>query len=263
MKRIDYTRAQLGWFRRQGKGICVSKNRQNKLMRTLCLAAALGIVLAAAPAGHSVAGDNAPLDFEIQLDVPHREFDGTWCWFHARAGAIPEGGASGTPAVIMTMQKWLLSASDFFSVLSDMRTDDLGAAWTGPTERQALGWRETGENAVVGICDFTPGWHGPSGRLLAFGHTVRYLNNRLAPEPRQRSIAYSIYDAEGRSWAPWKTVDLPDEDTFFSAGAGCSQWITEPDGTLLVPVYFKGKSDDRAEGYTLSLIHISEPTRPY
>jgi len=34
--------------------------------------------------------------------------------------------AAAIPAVVMTVQKWLLSADDYFSALSEMRTDDLG-----------------------------------------------------------------------------------------------------------------------------------------
>ena len=130
-----------------------------------------------------------PLAFDIQLDTVHKEFDGTFCWFHPRVGAIPKGGRDGKPAVVMTLQKWLLSASDFFSALSDLRTDDLGASWTGPREHQELGWRNIGENSVEGVCDFTPGWHAPSGKLLAVGHTVRYKNDKShgrAPPPLHR-----------------------------------------------------------------------------
>lgn len=219
--------------------------------------AGFGCVVVMALSAWAATAAEEPLDFEIQLDVPLREFDGTFCWFHPRAGVIPQAGRDGAPAVVMTMQKWFLSASDFFSVLSDMRTDDLGASWIGPTERETLGWRETGENAVEGICDFTPGWHAPSGRLLAFGHTVRYVNDRLAPEPRQRSVAYSVYDHAARAWAPWKAVELPEGDKFFSAGAGCSQWITESDGTMLVPVYFKPRSDDRAACYSSTVMRFA------
>jgi hypothetical protein len=36
---------------------------------------------------------------------------------------------------------------------------------------------------------------------------------------------------------------MPDDPNFFSAGAGCTQWLVEPDGSLLVPIYFKPVSD--------------------
>jgi len=37
---------------------------------------------------------------------------------------------------------------------------------------------------------------------------------------------------------------MPDADRFFSAGAGAAQRVDLPDGTVLLPVYFKPRSDD-------------------
>src|SRR5262245_58912246 len=66
-----------------------------------------------------------PVDFRVQLDVLSKGYDGKTCWVHPRAGAIP--GA--TPAVVLTMQKLLLTGSDVFYPLNEMRTDDLGKKW--------------------------------------------------------------------------------------------------------------------------------------
>jgi hypothetical protein len=198
-----------------------------------------------------------PLPFDIKLDTVHKEFDGSFCWFHPRIGAIPGAGLDGQPAVVMTLQKWFLSASDFFSALSDMRTDDLGASWTGPKEHEELAWREIGENSVEGVCDFTPGWHAPSGKLLAIGHTVRYKNDKLMHDPRPRSTSYSVYDPKTREWSPWDVITMPDTGEFFSAGAGCAQWITEPDGTLLVPFYFKAKSTGGKSCYSAAAMRCT------
>ena len=68
--------------------------------------------------------------FRLQLDTLHRGYDGKTCWVHPRAGAIP--GA--TPAVVLTMQKLMLTGSDVFFALNEMRSDDLGQTWRGPTE---------------------------------------------------------------------------------------------------------------------------------
>lgn len=180
--------------------------------------------------------------YRTHLDVVHKEFDGTFCWFHARPGAIPGAGGNGNPAVVITMQKWFLSASDYFSGLSVLRTDDMGTTWQGPTTPPELGWREEEGGVTVGVCDFTPGWHPRSGKLLAIGHTVRYVDGHLMGEPRPRATGYSVYDPDSRDWLPWKEVAMPDGDKFFSAGAGCAQWLAEAEGTLLIPFYFKGKS---------------------
>lgn len=184
------------------------------------------------------------LDYRVQPEVVIEAFDGTFCWFHPRAGIIPGGGEDGNPAVVMTMQKYFIKSSDFFSGLSVVRTDDLGETWTAPEAQPALDWRDEGDGITVGICDFTPGWHEPTGKLLAIGHTVRYKDEKLLKDPRPRETGYSHFDPETNSWVPWKTLAMPNDPKFFSAGAGCTQWLVEADGSLLVPVYFKPKSEN-------------------
>ena len=103
---------------------------------------------------------------------------------------------------------------------------------------------------TVGICDVTPGWHAPTGRLLGIGHTVRYKNNKLMGDPRPRETAYTVYDPATGQWTPWQVLEMPDPDKFFSAGAGCAQWLVENGGTILLPIYFKNRSTDC---YTVSV----------
>ena len=74
-----------------------------------------------------------PLGFKIQLDVLSKGYDGKTCWVHPRAGTIP----GDKPIVVLTMQKLLLTGSDVFFALNEMRTDDLGKTWSGPTEHGA------------------------------------------------------------------------------------------------------------------------------
>jgi len=198
-----------------------------------------------------------PLTYTVQLDVVHQEFDGTFCWFHARAGAIPGAGKDGNPAVIMALQKWFLKSSDFFSGLSVMRTDDLGKTWTGPTAQPALAWRKEPGGITVGVCDITPGWHPQTKKLLAIGHTVRYKNDKLMAEPRPRETGYAVYDPATNTWTPWKTLKMPDKNKFFSAGAGCAQWLAQPDGTLLIPIYYKPKSNDYYEPASATVLRCS------
>jgi hypothetical protein len=195
-----------------------------------------------------------PLGYTVKLDTVLKEFDGTFCWFHPRAGAIPGAGKDGGPAVVITMQKWFLSASDYFSGLSVLRTDDMGKTWTPPDERPELAWRDEGNGVTVGICDFTPGWHAPTKRLLAIGHTVRYKNAHLMKDPRPRETGYTVYDPGKSTWQPWRELVMPDKERFFSAGAGCTQWLVEPDGTLLVPIYFK---DDASPCTTATVVRCA------
>jgi len=69
-------------------------------------------------------------EFHIQLDTISTGFDRQTCWVHARAGAIP----GNPPSVVLTTQKLLLTGSDVFYALHDMRTDDLGKSWSVPRE---------------------------------------------------------------------------------------------------------------------------------
>ena len=216
----------------------------------------MAAVVAGAQPEEQKSGDpmTKPLDYSVQLDTVLKEFDGTFCWFHPRAGAIPGAGEDGKPAVVITMQKWFLSASDFFSGLSVVRSDDMGEAWTAPDERPELAWRDEGDGVTVGICDFTPGWHAPTKKLLAIGHTVRYKDAHLMRDPRPRETAYTVYDPEKGTWQPWRELVMPDKEKFFSAGAGCTQWLVEPDGTLLVPIYFK---DDSSKCTTATVVRCA------
>ena len=78
------------------------------------------------------AGD---LEYEIERSIATSGFDKKMCWVHARAGAIPPnvpGNPENHPAVVLTMQKLLLSGSDVFYALNEMRTDDMAKSWSGP-----------------------------------------------------------------------------------------------------------------------------------
>lgn len=194
----------------------------------------LALLLAFASAALAV----EPVGYRIQLDKVSEGFDGKTCWVHPRAGAIP--GA--TPSVVLTMQKLRLTGSDVFYALNEIRTDDLGAKWSGPTEHAAtLGRRPEGAGEV-GVCDFWPKWHAKSGTLLGIGHTVRYVNDNI-PKERARETAYSIYDAKARTWSAWATLEMPPGDKFYNAGAGCVQRCELPNGDILLPIYFTPKGE--------------------
>lgn len=207
----------------------------------------------------------ATTDYDIQLDTVSSGYDGKTCWVHSRCGTIP----GKRPVVVLTMQKLLLTGSDVFYALNDMRTDDLGATWSGPTEHATLGRRQEDNGLVSVICDFTPMWHAKTGKLLGTGHVARYKGNRLAGD-YERQTAYSVYDPKARTWAPWRTVKMPDDGRFYSSGAGCTQRVDLANGDILLPIYLKAKGVKcatstvmrcRFDGKTLSYVeHGSEMT---
>lgn len=176
----------------------------------------------------------------IQLDTVHSGFDKKYCWVHPRAGAIP----GPTPTVVMTMQSLLLTGSDIFGPLNEMRTSDMSKTWVGPIEHaKTLGRRNESNGVQVGICDFTPGWHAKTGKLLGVGHSVRYIGDKIIKDPRPRETAYSVYDVAAHTWSDWDVVKMPDPAKFFSSGAGSAQRYDLPNGDVLLPIYFSDSTN--------------------
>ncbi len=213
--------------------------------RALALLGAAALL--AAPTARSGEDAVKQVNYRVQLEVIRSGFDGKMCWVHARAGAL-----RGTPpTVVLTMQKLLLSGSDVFYRLHSMRTDDLGKTWSGPTPHDTLARRKQGK-IEVGICDFTPKWHAATKTLLGIGHSVHYKNNRVM-HYRHRQTAYSHYDPEANAWAEWKTLEMPDNKTFFNAGAGSVQRVDLPNGDILLPIYFKD-DDPKERCYSVTVL---------
>ncbi|MBN71568.1 MAG: sialidase [Gimesia sp.] len=186
------------------------------------------------------ADDTKPLTYEVDLRTVREGFDGKTCWVQARAGAIPQSGDF--PAtVVLTMQKLLLTGSDVFYALNEMRTND-GKNWIGPIKHETLARRRLSDTREIAICDFTPGWHAKTKKLLGTGHSVRYENNKVM-HVRKRSVAYSVYNQQDHTWSDWTTMSMPDESRFEDCGAGSAQRWDLQDGTILLPVYFKPKKE--------------------
>lgn len=181
----------------------------------------------------------AGLPFEVKLTTVSKGYDGKTCWVHPRAGAIP----GQTPSVVLTMQKLLLTGSDIFYALNDVRSDDLGTSWSPIKEHsETLGRRNEADGVVVAACDFTPKFHAKSGKLLGIGHTVRYRNDKVV-ENRKREASYAVYNDKKRTWSAWTTLSMPNDAKFFNSGAGCVQRFDLENGDILLPIYFKGKED--------------------
>ncbi len=185
--------------------------------------------------------------YELQLDVLSSGFDKQTCWVHPRAGAIP----GKTPKVVLTMQKLVLTGSDVFLPLNDIRTDDLGKTWSKPVEHvDTLGRHAEADGTIVGVCDFTPKWHAKSKTLLGIGHTVRYQNDKVVAN-RKRETPYSIYDEKTRTWTPWVTMPMPHGGKFYNSGAGCVQRVDLENGDILLPIYFKS---EEAKAYSTTVL---------
>ncbi len=196
-------------------------------------------------------------DFDIRLQTVTSGFDGRTFWAQARAGAVAGTGGS-APLVVLTAQPALRSGSDVFFELHEWHSRDYGHSWVGPIDHKAtLGRRQEDDETIIGICDMTPAWHATSGKLLATGHTVRYRDDRHPFNNRRREPAYSVYNAINHSWAPWRTVELPDWPSFHNAGAGSGQRFDLEDGTVLLPVYFREPSEDWHAVYSTTVLRCA------
>ncbi len=206
-----------------------------KFSFSLCLA----LILISSGYTQVTAGDETkPLTYDVDLRTVSEGFDGKTCWVHARAGIIPQKDVS-SPVVVMTMQKLLLSGSDVFYALNELRTAD-GEKWIGPVQHNTLGRRQLSDTQEIAVCDFTPGWHRKTKTLLGTGHSVRYENNKVM-HVRKRHVAYAVYNAKDHTWSEWTTMKMPDDPKFENCGYGSGQRVDLEDGTILLPVYFKKK----------------------
>jgi hypothetical protein len=187
---------------------------------------------------------NSPIP-HIHREVIHQELHPQYQWFHPRAAAIPPAGPRTLPTVIMTLQKHLV-VSDYYSGLYVLRSDDLGQTWKGPTAIAELDWVRQADGAVLAMCDVTPGYHPPTGKLLALGCSVYYdaQGRQLQDRPRCSQVAYAVYDPPTDRWSPWQILELPAQEQFqFLARNGCGQWLVATDGSLLVPIYFAPRAN--------------------
>jgi len=192
-----------------------------------------------------------PAGYDIVLDVPVEHDDGKFLWFHPRAAAVPGKGKDGAPLAVMTLQKHL-QVSDFYSELYYMLSEDLGKTWTGPVTIPEFAWRKGPEGEIVAVCDVTPGWHARTGKVIAIGAQLMYREGGalIEREGRFDQTAYTVFDPDARTWTAWKLIEMPEDPMFQFCRNACSQWIVEPDGTLLLPLYH---GRNAKEDYTVSV----------
>lgn len=179
----------------------------------------------------------------------------------------------------MTTQKLLLSGSDVFYALHEMRSADNGRTWTRPSRIESFRrqkFQGTNHPLPTGaaiapnllqpgdettVCDFVPAWHEASKTLLGIGHTVWYRENRVM-HTRPRGVAYAVLEPGAGTWSEWQCLELPDTPAFRNAGAGSQQRVDLPNGDLLLPIYFKAP-DSRQYSVTVCLCRFDGQTMEY
>ncbi len=195
-----------------------------------------GLLLVLAGRGATTLSQDGQLTYEIKLDTILKHDDRKFLWYHPRAVARPALGEE--RPVLITLQQHL-HTSDHYSGLYVMHSTDLGKTWTPPEARPELAWTPVGKDVNVAVADVTPGWHARTGKVIAVGAQVRYSPKgaQLEDEQRSHQTAYAVYDPMARTWTPWRRLEMPAEAQFDFARSACSQWVAQPDGTILLPFY--------------------------
>ena len=181
-------------------------------------------------------------NYRIDLIAVSRGYDRRTCWTQARAGVIPAASPDENPTIVMTMQKLRLHGSDVYEAIHSLYTTDYGQSWSTPVaqpdfEREQLRSGDGSLNERT-VCDFTPKWHAPTGKLLGTGHSVYYEGDRIMSN-RPRETPYSIYNPSTQQWSRPKILNMPDKTKFYNSGAGCTQRVDLANGEILLPIYFK------------------------
>ena len=206
---------------------------------TLAALALLFASTAQTSAAEAQGKDVTRVGFTTEPTVAFQELNSKFCWFHPRAAVIPAGVVGDKPIAVMTLMQHL-RVSDFYSGLYTMRSDDLGKTWSKPVAQPSLAWVVEPGGITVAVADVTPGWHAPSGKLLAIGCMVRYskAGQQISDVKRPTQTHYAVYDPKTDVWSKWKLLEMPADKKFDFSRNACAQWIVEDDGSLLVPLYF-------------------------
>lgn len=189
-----------------------------------------------------------PVEFRVEVEELLSHDDKKFLWYHPRATVYPnEFTRVPIAEAMITLQRHLM-VSDHYDGLATMHRSRRGG-WTDPAPVPALAWRKNTDGATVAVCDVTPGYHETTGKVLALGAKILYDDQgaQLNAQPRSTEVAYAVCTptVDGNTWSEWRTLELPrTEHEFFLAMPGCAQWIVEPDGSILLPIYHKGPSGE-------------------
>ena len=70
----------------------------------------------------NIVAETSPyVSYTVDLQVVQSGYNGEWCWFHPRAAKCGDNST-----IVMLMQPWITSHSDFYQFLSEMKTFDEG-----------------------------------------------------------------------------------------------------------------------------------------
>ena len=181
-------------------------------------------------------------DYRIELETVTRGGDAegrpnNFIWTQARAAWIP----TDLPYALMTMSQKLKTGDDVYYDLYQTLSYDSGQTWSTPAVIPSLKLHAMEDGYRRSMSDMTPMWHESTGKVLNIGKSFFYTDDSN-PDRSRREVAYAVYDPTTRQWGEHQALTLPelDHDSLYLSAptAGCVQWIIEPNGDILLPIFY-------------------------
>lgn len=167
---------------------------------------------------------------KIHINKIKGEYNGKECFVHARMCAVNE------QYWLMTMQKLYVHGSDLFSPLHVSISRDGGKNWSKPQPDNAFVLKSENNMEIVG-CDATLLTHKKTGKAIITGCVACYGEKGTEPIwDAANKTFYSVFDSETEKFKPIKFIDIPSVYSFRCCNPGCSQFIEDENGDLLIPV---------------------------
>lgn len=160
-------------------------------------------------------------------------YDGKRCFVHARIGALNKND------LVLTTQYLNVFGDDDFSLLQVCRSHDGGKTWSTPKEDHAFFL--PAENGVRWSgCDATSLFHKATGKLVTMGVVVPYRDGEVVPaHGMHHKPFYAVWNEGNGSFDTMRILDIPDAYGLYDALPGCTQFIEDVNGDLLVPMYIR------------------------
>ena len=152
---------------------------------------------------------------KITLDRIGTGFSGDYCYTHARGMVAPDGFA------LITTQRLRLSGCDVFYGMEMLFSNDRGGHWSPIAPSANLVRQKLSDGCEQALCDATPMYHRATGKILLTGHDARYRDDVLQKPPRPRRTLWSVFDRTKMDFLPYRALEMPDPDLYFSCGSGC------------------------------------------
>ncbi len=204
----------------------------------------VAIVLATTASATLFAETPASVDYTTKV-TPHFPCPNDSYWFQARATAIPasSGDPATSPNILLTMQPHGFEGTHNYKGIVSSLTSDLGKSWQGLTSQETLNLRtrESCDGRLIYEVpvDATPMFHPQTGKVLLTGATFQVDTKTNKDVPGGPSdVFYAVYDPGCKEWNTWQTLNFPKSFKWPYKRSGCGQCLVEPNGDVLIPIYF-------------------------